>query len=200
MPECMEAVLCRLRQRGVVALEASGRHVHLTREAALTLFGHALSPERPLSQPGQYLCRERLRLIGSKGSMAHVAVLGPERSACQVELSQTDCVALGVAAPLRHSGCIEGSPGLILETERGRLTLRTGVIVALRHMHMSPEDAASMGLSDGERVRLRTLTQRPVIFEEVLLRVQPDFRTYVHLDYDEANACGLRRGDLGLIL
>lgn len=200
MEALIEQVVQALRERWLIELEASGRHVHLTREAADYLFGHGLSPERPLSQPGQYLCRERVSIVGPKGRFDRVAVLGPERKGCQVELSRTDCVTLGLAAPVRPSGSIAGSPGITLEANGRSLALPSGVIVAQRHIHMSPEDAARRGIADGARVRLRTLTPRPVVFEEVLVRVSPDFRTYAHLDFDEANACGCRRGDLGLIL
>ena len=192
----VEAITGRL----FIELEASGRHVHLTREAALTLFGHPLTPKRPLSQPGQFVCQERVRLVTPKGSIDRVAVLGPERKACQVELSATDCVALGIDAPVRLSGDTAGSPGIVLESESGQIRLSEGVIIAQRHIHMTPEDARARGLSDRASVQLRTLTQRPLTFEEVVVRVSPDFRTYAHLDYDEANACGFRKGDLGMIV
>ena len=192
----VEAITGRL----FIELEASGRHVHLTREAALTLFGHPLTPKRPLSQPGQFVCQERVRLVTPKGSIDRVAVLGPERKACQVELSATDCVALGIDAPVRLSGDTAGSPGIVLESEGGQLRLSEGVIIAQRHIHMTPEDARARGLSDRASVQLRTLTQRPLTFEEVIVRVSPEFRTYAHLDYDEANACGFRKGDLGMIV
>ena len=192
----VEAITGRL----FIELEASGRHVHLTREAALALFGHPLTPKRPLSQPGQFVCQERVRLVTPKGSIDRVAVLGPERRACQVELSATDCVALGIDAPVRLSGDTAGSPGIVLESESGQIRLSEGVIIAQRHIHMTPEDARVRGLSDRATVQLRTLTRRPLTFEEVVVRVSPDFRTYAHLDYDEANACGFRTGDLGMIV
>ena len=192
----VEAITGRL----FIELEASGRHVHLTREAALTLFGHPLTPKRPLSQPGQFVCQERVRLVTPKGSIDRVAVLGPERRTCQVELSATDCVVLGIDAPVRLSGDTAGSPGIVLESESGQIRLSEGVIIAQRHIHMTPEDARVRGLSDRATVQLRTLTRRPLTFEEVIVRVSPDFRTYAHLDYDEANACGFRTGDLGMIV
>ena len=192
----VEAITGRL----FIELEASGRHVHLTREAALTLFGHPLTPKRSLSQPGQFVCQERVRLVTPKGSIDRVAVLGPERKACQVELSATDCVVLGIDAPVRLSGDTAGSPGIVLESESGQIRLSEGVIIAQRHIHMTPEDARVRGLSDRATVQLRTLTRRPLTFEEVVVRVSPEFRTYAHLDYDEANACGFRKGDLGMIV
>lgn len=200
MDDQVTRIVDAITGRLFIELEASGRHVHLTREAALTLFGHPLTPKRPLSQPGQFVCQERVRLVTPKGSIDRVAVLGPERKACQVELSATDCVALGIDAPVRLSGDTTGSPGIVLESESGRLPLSEGVIIAQRHIHMTPEDARARGLSDRASVQLRTLTQRPLTFEEVVVRVSPDFRTYAHLDYDEANACGFRKGDLGMIV
>ena len=200
MDDQVTRIVDAITGRLFIELEASGRHVHLTREAALTLFGHPLTPKRPLSQPGQFVCQERVRLVTPKGSIDRVAVLGPERKACQVELSATDCVALGIDAPVRLSGDTSGSPGIVLESESGQIRLSEGVIIAQRHIHMTPEDARVRGLSDRATVQLRTLTRRPLTFEEVIVRVSPDFRTYAHLDYDEANACGFRKGDLGMIV
>ena len=200
MDDQVTRIVDAITGRLFIELEASGRHVHLTREAALTLFGHPLTPKRPLSQPGQFVCQERVRLVTPKGSIDRVAVLGPERKACQVELSATDCVALGIDAPVRLSGDTAGSPGIVLESESGQIRLSEGVIIAQRHIHMTPEDARVRGLSDRATVQLRTLTQRPLTFEEVVVRVSPEFRTYAHLDYDEANACGFRKGDLGMIV
>ena len=192
----VETVVGRL----FVELEASGRHVHVTREQALELFGHPLTPQRPLSQPGQYLANERVTVVGPKGEFRNVAVLGPERKEGQVEISLTDARTLGIDAPIRLSGDVKDSPGAVLVGERGRVTLRQGVIAATRHIHLTPEDAARFGVRDKQNVKLQTYTSRPVIFEDVAVRVSPEFASYVHLDYDEANACGFRKGDLGRIL
>jgi len=183
-----------------VELEASGRHVHVTKEQALELFGHPLTPKRPLSQPGQYLANERLTVVGPKGEFANVAVLGPERKAGQVEISLTDARTLGVEAPVRLSGDVKNSPGVLLRGAQGCVTLPEGVITAKRHIHLTPEDAVRFRVKDGQSVKLQTYTFRPVIFEDVAVRVSPDFASYVHLDYDEANSCGFRKGDLGRIL
>ena len=196
MQKLAEAVIGRL----FVELEASGRHVHLTREQALALFGHPLTPKRPLSQPGQYLANERVTVIGPKGTFEHVAVLGPERKEAQVEVSLTDARELGISAPVRPSGNVTGSPGCILVGPRGQVGLQQGVLAAQRHVHMTPEDAKTMGVQDNQVVKLQVYTARPLIFEDVLVRVSPDFATFAHLDYDEANACGFRKGDLGRIL
>lgn len=183
-----------------IELEASGRHVHVTKEQAQLLFGHPLTPKRPLSQPGQYLANERVTVIGSKGEFKNVAVLGPERKEAQVEISLTDGRELGIVPPVRASGDVSGSPGVTLVGPEGITGLAQGVIAAQRHIHMTPEDAAHMGVKDKQVVKLQVFTQRPLIFEDVLVRVSPDFATYAHLDYDEANACGFQKGDLGRIL
>ena len=194
--ELAEAVVSRL----FVEMEASGRHVHVTAEQAETLFGHPLTPERPLSQPGQYLAKERVRLIGPTGEFRNVAVLGPERKAGQVEISLTDGRVLGIDPPIRLSGEVAGSPGITLEGERGRVTLSQGVIAAQRHVHLTPADAANFGVKNGQTVHLQTYTARPTVYGDVAVRVSPEFASYVHLDYDEANACGFAPGDLGRIL
>ena len=194
--ELAQALVSRL----FVELEASGRHVHVTREQAQVLFGHGLTQERTLSQPGQYLAKERVTLVGPKGKFENVAVLGPERKEGQVEISLTDGRALGIEAPVRLSGDVAGSPGFMLTGEKGSVTLMQGVIAAQRHVHLTPEDAAKFGVKNGQTVRLQTYTARPVVFGDVAVRVSPDFASYVHLDYDEANACGFRKGDLGRLL
>ena len=191
-----EAVLGRL----FVELEASGRHVHVTKEQAIVLFGHPLTPKRPLSQPGQYLANERVTVAGPRGRFENVAVLGPERKEAQVEISLTDGRTLGIDAPVRLSGDVTGSPGAVLEGPHGCVELCQGVIAAKRHIHLTPEDAARFGVKDKQNVRLKVYTARPCVFEDVTVRIRPDFASYVHLDYDEANACGFHTGDLGRIL
>ena len=183
-----------------VDLEASGRHVHVTTRQAKELFGHALTPQRELSQPGQFVAQERVTVIGPKGRFENVAVLGPERPEAQVEISLTDGRVLGITPPVRLSGDVAGTPGVVLAGPKGKVELRQGVLAARRHIHMHPEDAARMGVKDKQQVRLQTYTARPVVFEDVTVRVHPAFQTSVHLDYDEANACGFQKGDLGRIL
>lgn len=195
--ERLTDALCR---RLFVEIEASGRHVHLTEADAQKLFGHGLTEQRPLSQPGQYVCRERVTLIGPKGQLERVAVLGPARPESQVEISLTDARTLGVDAPVRLSGDIQGTPGILIRGDRGEVQLTAGVIAARRHIHMTPQSAAAHGLKNGDEIRLQCLTQRPLILEQVAVRVSDKFATYVHIDFDEANACGYRSGDLGMIL
>lgn len=196
----LEAITSAVLGRIFVELEASGRHVHVTKEQAITLFGHGLTPKRPLSQPGQYLCEERVTVIGPKGEFENVAVLGPERKAAQVEISMTDGRSLGIEPPVRQSGDVAGTPGAVLAGPRGKVAITEGVMAAKRHIHMTPGDASRMGVKDKQVVKLQVFTQRPLVFDDVVIRVSPDFATYVHLDYDEANACGFRKGDLGRIL
>ena len=195
----IEALCRQVLRRICVEMEASGRHVHLTKEQAHQLFGHGLTPDRPLSQPGQFVCKERVAIVGPKGEFKNVAVLGPERSEGQVEISLTDGKTLGIKPPVRLSGQVKDTPGITIRSEKGEIILERGVIAAQRHIHMTPEDAARFGVEEGQVVRLETYTDRPVIFGDTVVRVSKDFSTRVHLDYDEANACGFAPGDLGRI-
>ena len=200
MEKSLDQLTHLLQRRLFVELEASGRHVHVTAEQANILFGHDLTSARPLSQPGQYLAQERVELHGPKGTIKNVAVLGPCRNSAQVELSFTDAVLLGLKPPVRLSGDVANSEPVRITGPAGSADLQEGAIVAQRHIHMTPEDAALQGVKHGDLVRLRTLTARPVVLEEVAVRVSADFRTFAHLDYDEANACGFQKGDLGMIV
>ncbi len=196
MMSLAEAVMGRI----FVPLEASGRHVHLTEAQCQALFGCALESERPLSQPGQYLSRQRVTVIGPKGRFENVAVLGPARKEAQVEISMTDSKKLGLNPPIRQSGQVENTPGVILEGPQGRIGLQKGVIIAQRHLHLTPEAAELFAVQDKQVVQLQTYTNRPTLFQQVVVRVSPDFANAAHLDIDEANACGMKPGDLGRIL
>lgn len=191
--DIVEAVVRAL----TIEIEASGRHVHLTREAVETLFGpgHQLTPAKDLSQPGQYACAERVDVIGPKGSFTGVAVLGPERKACQVEVSATDARVLGLTPPVRQSGDIQGSSPVTLRVGDKTVTLDQGLIIAQRHIHLTPEDAKRLGVTDNQSVGIKCLTARPAILEDTVVRVSDKFAAYIHLDYDEANAIGWRKGD-----
>ena len=195
-----EALARVIMGRIFVPLEASGRHVHVTKEQAMALFGHSLTPKRPLSQPGQYLANERVTVMGPKGKLENVAVLGPERKEAQVEISLTDGRTLGINPPVHPSGKVDGSPGCVLVGPKGQVGLRQGVIAAQRHIHLSPAEAKRFQVRDKQMVKLQTFTDRPLVFEDVLVRVHKDFRGAVHLDYDEANACGFQKGDFGRII
>ena len=191
-----EAVLGRL----FVPVEASGRHVHVTAAQAAALFGHGLTPDRPLSQPGQYLAKERVSVVGPKGEFRNVAVLGPARKEAQVEISLTDGRTLGITPPVRLSGDVKDAPGCTLEGPCGTVKLSQGVIAARRHIHLTPADGKILGVADKQVVKLRVFTDRPVIFEDTVVRISPDFRRAAHRDFDEANACGFSKGDLGRII
>lgn len=198
----LERLADRIVSRLTVEMEASGRHVHLSRDHVEALFGpgYRLNRVKDLSQPGQFVCAERVTLEGPKGILQNVVVLGPERPESQVEISLTDGVALGIAPPVRLSGDIANTPGVTLRHGDRAVVLDRGLIAAKRHIHMTPADAARFGVANGQAVRLQAFTTRPVVFEEVEVRVSPKFSTAVHIDYDEANACGFKKGDRGMIL
>ena len=191
-----DAVLGRI----FVPLEASARHVHLTKEQCQALFGCELQPDRPLSQPGQYLSKQRVSIIGPKGRFDRVAVLGPTRKDAQVEISLTDSKILGLTPPIRQSGDVHNSPGIILEGPNGRIGIQSGVIIAQRHLHLTPEAATLFDVKDNQTVKLQTYTARPTEFQDVVVRISPSFSNAAHLDFDEANACGMKNGDLGRIV
>ena len=198
--EKMEALVEAVKKRIFVELEASGRHVHVTKQEALQLFGHPLTPKRPLSQPGQFLAKERVTVAGPKGTFEKVAVLGPERKEAQVEISLTDGKILGIDPPVRLSGDVKDSPGCVLLGPGGEIRLEQGVIAARRHIHLTPEEGKRFGVSDRQVVSLQTFTRRPAVYEDVVVRISPDFAGAAHLDYDEANACGFQKGDYGRII
>lgn len=185
-----------------IEVEASGRHVHLSQEAVEILYGkgYQLTPDKPLSQPGQYACKERLTLTGPKGSIHRVVVLGPTRPQTQVEVSLTDAVILGTKPPIRQSGDITGSTGLTLSTDLASLEISEGTIVAWRHIHMTPQDGEKFGVKDGDVVNVKVFGDRPTIFQDTLVRISPRYQTRMHIDYDEANACGFKKGALGIII
>ncbi|WP_232699511.1 ethanolamine utilization phosphate acetyltransferase EutD [Brevibacillus daliensis] len=195
-------VVKRVQDEKCVEIEASGKHVHLSREAIDTLFGkgYQLTKAKELSQPGQYACKERVTLIGPKGSLHNVVVLGPERKESQVEVSLTDTLSLGIKVPVRESGKIEGTPGVIIASGSNILRLEKGLIVAKRHIHMTPDDAKKFYVENGEVVQVKVFSNRPLIFDDVLVRVNPSYQTYMHIDYDEANACGFAKGTMGKII
>ena len=182
-----------------VPVELSARHAHLSQKDIDTLFKGQLTYAKPLSQPGQFLSKERVRLIGPKGVLDNVAVLGPARPESQVEISLTDARVLGISAPVRNSGDVNETPGIILASANGIVGLEKGVIVASRHIHMGPEDAARFGLRDKDRVRVRMESVRPVVLEDVLVRISENSDLAMHIDVDEGNACGWERGLPGII-
>ena len=200
--DIVNEVVQRLHNEMSVEVEASGKHVHLSRKEIDVLFGegYQLTKVKELSQPGQYACKERITLIGPKGCLHQVVVLGPERKKAQVEVSLTDALTLGIAAPLRESGNIEGTSGVIIASGAAMIRLEQGLIAAKRHIHMSTEDAQKFQLNNGEIVRVEVWGKRPLAFDDVLIRVSSSYKTYMHIDYDEANACGFVKGTKGRII
>ncbi len=172
-------------------VETSARHVHLSTADIETLFGkgYTLTHKKDLSQPGQYACEERVTLVGPKKPIANVIILGPARPATQVELSFTDARTLGVSAPVRESGDVAGSAGCKLVGPAGEVEIAEGVIVAKRHIHMTPADAEKLGVCDKEIVSVKLDSNgRSTVFGDVVVRVNPNFALAMHIDTDEANA------------
>ncbi len=181
-----------------IKLEVSARHVHLTQEAVEALFGkgHTLTCKKELSQPGQFAAEERVTVVGPKKNFENVAVLGPVRSQCQIEFAKSDCFSLGIMGAIRESGDIEGTPGVELRTESGSVTLDKGLIIAKRHIHMKPEDAAEFGVKDKDIVSVEVdSNDRKLIFGDVVVRVSENFSLAMHIDTDEGNAVNVANGD-----
>lgn len=173
-----------------VLVETSARHVHVTEEALVTLFGegHALTVKKYLSQPGQFASEEKVEVVGPKSSIKNVSILGPVRKANQVELSLTDARTIGVKAPVRESGDIAGSAPCKLVGPCGEVELTEGCIAAKRHIHLTPKDAEEFGVSDKQIVSVKLDTARPLIFGDVVVRVSEKFSAAMHIDTDESNA------------
>ena len=184
-----------------IPIEVSAHHVHLAQEDVDKLFGpgHQLTPEHELSQPGQFACAEKVNLVGPKGRISNVRVLGPTRKETQVEIAMTEQFKLGIQPPIRQSGDLVNTPGITLEGPAGNATLKRGVICAQRHIHMSPEDAMRFRLRDRYVVRVRMAGDRELIYGDVVVRVNPDFRLAMHIDTDEGNAASIRTGMQGFI-
>lgn len=177
-----------------VLVEVSARHLHVSQADLETLFGkgYALTPKKDLSQPGQFACAERVDVVGPKRTLSGVSILGPVRGSTQVEISLTDARTIGVNAPIRESGDIKGSAGCKLVGPKGEVEIAEGVIVAKRHIHATPEDAARLGVADKEVVSLKVATaDRAAIFGDVVVRVSPSFALAAHFDTDEANAAAI---------
>lgn len=188
--------------RRFVPAAVSGRHVHLCRADIDALFGvgYELHPLKPLSQPGQYAASETISLVGPKGRIDKIRVLGPARKDTQLELSVTDTFKVGVKPVVRMSGEVAGSPGAFLEADGKRVELKAGIMVSARHIHISAEQARAMDLSDGQVVSLKTGGGRSIIMENVVVRSGDGHDLEVHIDTDEANAALVKNGDIMEIL
>lgn len=184
-------VLEEMRERPI-PLGISNRHIHLSAQDFAHLFpGQSISVKKALMQPDQYAAEQTLTLVGPKGKLEKVRLLGPLRSASQVEVSRTDARTLGITAPLRMSGNLQGTPGVRLVSPFAELEITSGVIVAQRHIHMSPLDALILNVSHGDKVSVAIKgDERRLIFDNVAVRVSPDMRLEMHIDTDEANAAG----------
>lgn len=182
---------------GKIPVGLSNRHLHLSQKDLETLFGKEakLTNLRNLSQPGQFAANETVTLVGSKGRIEGVRILGPVREATQVEVSRTDSYILGIKPPVRISGDIKGTSGVKIIGPRGEIDLREGAIVALRHIHMSGDEARGFGVKDSDIVKVKVPGERALIFDNVIIRSGPTHRLDFHIDIDEANAAGLSQGD-----
>lgn len=186
-----------------IVVGVSNRHVHLSREDVEILFGkdYQLTPIKELGQPGQFACQETVTIVGPKGSIENVRVLGPERKETQVEISLTDAYKLGLNPPVRDSGDLEGTPGITIIGPKGQVTKDRGVIIAKRHIHMHTSDAEKFGVKDKDIVKVIVEKgDRKLIFDDVLIRVSDKFALEFHVDTDEANAALLKTGDTVFIV
>ena len=184
-----------------IPIGVSNRHVHVSRADLDRLYGkdYALTHKSELGQPGQFAANETVTLQGPKGTFEHVRILGPVRSQSQVEISKTDSFRLGVKAPITLSGHLQGTPGITLIGPRGTVDLPCGVIIAKRHIHMTPAQAAARHLKDGQIVDVETFGERRGILGDVIIRVSDTAGLEMHIDVDEANACSLSNHDYVMI-
>ncbi|MGM0442014.1 MAG: phosphate propanoyltransferase [Elusimicrobiota bacterium] len=191
-------ILLRLeRSQKPIICNVSNRHIHMTQKHVEKLFGHGykLTKLRDLMQPGEFAAKETVTLAGPKGKLERIRVLGPVRDSTQIEVSRTDCYTLGIDAPVRNSGNVAGTPGGRLIGTKGSVRLSKGIIVAQRHIHMTPADAGVFKVKDGQKVRVRTRPPRSIVLEDMLVRVSENYCLECHIDTDEANACDLKSGD-----
>ncbi|EHL16791.1 phosphate propanoyltransferase [Peptoanaerobacter stomatis] len=184
-----------------IPIGVSNRHVHLCKKDLETLFGegYELTKKSDLKQPGQFASNELVTIRGSKGEFENVRILGPIRNKTQVEISLTDSFRLGVKAPIKESGKLEGTPGLEIIGPKGKINVDEGTIVALRHIHMTPKDARLMNVKDGDFVDVEIFGQRRAIMSKVLVRVSDSYRLEMHLDTDEANSVSIKNGDFAIL-
>jgi putative phosphotransacetylase len=182
-----------------IPMAISARHIHLSPADLERLFGkgYELKVMKPLGQPGQFAAQETVSVYGPKGSFPTVRILGPVRGDTQLEVSATDARAMGIPAVFRFSGHIEGTPGFTIEGPKGRITVERGAIIAKRHIHMHPADAAAFGVQNKQLVKVRTQGERAVVFDQVLVRVSESFKLEMHIDTDEGNAAAVQDGDSG---
>lgn len=192
-----EKITARLSEAApAIPVGISNRHVHLAQQDVEALFGkgYTLTPLKPLRQPGQFAAEECVTIVGPKGSLKNVRVLGPTRPVTQLEVSRADCFTLGIKAPVRESGQLEKAGDALLVGPKGHVDLHSQVICAWRHIHLSPQDARRLNVINGQKVSVRSTGERQLTFDEVVVRVRDDFALEFHIDTEEANAAGLKNG------
>lgn len=191
-----EKIIQKMMDIRPIPIEVSGRHVHLCQKDLETLFGtgYCLTMKKELSQPGQFQSNEKVMLIGPKGVIKNVSILGPVRPSTQVEISKTDAVLLGIQVPVRESGDLKGSASLFIAAQNSIIRADEEVIVAKRHIHLSPLDAKIYRVKNGDIVKVRIDGERPLIFDDVVIRVKDKFKAAMHIDFDEANSCCYSKG------
>lgn len=189
-------------QAKLVPIGISARHIHLSKSHIEALFGpgYELQVMKDLTQPGQYAAMETVAVVGPRGSFDNVRILGPARKESQLEISMTDAFKLGISAPVRESGNIDGTPGVKVIGPQGEVELERGVIIAARHIHFHTSDAARWGIQDKQVLKVKTMGSRPLIFEDVIARVSESFALDMHIDTDEGNAAGVKTGDFAEII
>lgn len=194
--------VCAGTRRFDVNIGVSNRHIHLSQSDLEVLFGagYQLTKKKELSQPGQYAAKETLDLTGPKGTIDNVRILGPVRKESQVEISVSDSIKLGVAPPVRDSGDIDATPGIVLTGPKGTLELKKGVIIAKRHLHLDPDTAKELGLKDRDVITAELRTERPILLEGIGVRVSAQYTTDLHIDVDEANAALAKNGDKAVLI
>ncbi len=188
-------------EKYAIPVGVSNRHVHLSKKDLSILFGeeYELTRKNDLKQPGQFAANETITIRGPKGEFQNVRILGPLRKESQIEISLTDSFRLGIKAPIRESGHLQGTPGLELVGPKGSVSVDKGTIVALRHIHMTPADARRMNVSNGEYVDVRIYGERSATMSNVIVRVSDDYRLEMHLDIDEANSVCIKNGDIAIL-
>jgi putative phosphotransacetylase len=189
-------------QKTEVPIGVSARHVHLSEQHIVDLFGagYELNNDFDLSQPGQYAAKERVMIKTNKAEIPAVRILGPARSATQVEISKTDSFLLGIKPPIRLSGDIKGSTGVTIVGPKGEVAIEEGCIIAQSHIHMHPDDAQEFYVIDGELVDVEVRSSRPITFHDVIIRVSPQFKLDMHVDTDEGNAGEIQQGMIGKVI
>ncbi len=186
----------------MVPVSMSNRHVHISKEHLNILFGegHELTVMKDLSQPGQFACEEKIDIVGPKSTLKGVRILGPVRPETQIEISVFDARTIGVDAVVRPSGNMNGTPGCTIVGPKGHVQIDKGVMVAARHIHMHTDDAPKFGLKDRDTVKVRVGDERAIVFENVVVRVHPEFALDMHIDIEEGNSAGIKNGDMGEIV